>query len=280
VNRTEALNFGEAMLREYGISDPRWNAERILLIALKLDRAKLFSDLKTDLSNAEEISYRAMLSRRALNYPLAYLEGVQEFYGREFKVDESVLIPRPETEEIIRAISKLSLPSLPMILDVGAGSGAIAVTIAEELPGAKVTALEISPGAMRTLSENARGKVSLIRGDLYHLPFQNEAFDVIASNPPYVELSEFNSLPEETRWEPREALVGANDLYPVLLNEASRVLRPRGYLVFEIGFNQAAKIQELCNRSDHFELVEIRLDHQQIPRAFVLKKKRSILNNI
>jgi release factor glutamine methyltransferase len=261
------------MLREYGISDPRWNAERLLLIASKLDRAKLFADLKTNLNEFEENSYRTMLARRALHYPLAYLEGVQEFYGREFQVDESVLIPRPETEEIIRAVLKLSLPSSPRILDIGGGSGAIAVTIAEELPGAKVTALEISSSAMKILSKNAQGKVSLIRGDLYHLPFKNEAFDVITSNPPYVELAEFNFLPAETRWEPREALVAPNDVYPVLLEKTSLVLKPKGYLVFEIGFNQRAKIQELCIQSVNFELIEIRSDHQQIPRTFVLAKK-------
>ena len=273
MNIHEALAFGEAMLQDYGISDPRWNAERILLIALNSTRAHLFGNLKADLTPAEENSYRSMLSRRALHYPLAYLEGVQEFFGRDFRVNESVLIPRPETEEIIRAVLSLSLPASPRILDAGAGSGAIAVTLAAELQNSKVIALELSPTAISVLVENARGKILPVRGNLHHFPFHDNSFDVVVSNPPYVNSDEFDSLPPETRWEPREALIASGDVYAALIESTGRILKQNGYLVFEIGFGQSTRIQNLCEQSNQFKILEIRNDHQNIPRTFVLQKR-------
>ncbi|MCI0615136.1 peptide chain release factor N(5)-glutamine methyltransferase, partial [bacterium] len=207
MNIRKVLTSGAAMLHDYGIRDPHWNAERLLQLSLGLDRAHLFSELSAEITPEQEQLYRSLLSRRAVHYPLAYLEGVQEFYGREFAVNETVLIPRPETEEIVRAVLSLSLSPRPLILDVGAGSGAIAVTLSQEISGARVIAVEISIFAMTVLKQNAQDRVELVRSDFYHVPFQDSIFDVVVSNPPYVELSEYEQLPRETRWEPREALL-------------------------------------------------------------------------
>ncbi len=260
------------MLHDYGIVDSHWNAERLLQLSSGFDRAQLFSELSSELTSDKEQLYRSLLSRRAVHYPLAYLEGVQEFFGREFAVNETVLIPRPETEEIVRAVLSLSLAPRPVILDIGAGSGAIAVTLYHEINGTSTIAMEKSTFAIPTLKQNAKGKIDIIRGDFYHVPFQDSVFDVVVSNPPYVELSEYEQLPRETRWEPREALLTSDltDTYDALLKSSARILKAGGFLVFEIGYGQSERIQSLI-RSE-FSLKEIRADHQGIPRTFVLQK--------
>ncbi len=268
----KALAFGAAMLHDYGIRDSHWNAEQLLQLSLGFDRAQLFSELSAELTPEQEQFYRSLLSRRAVHYPLAYLEGVQEFFGREFAVNETVLIPRPETEEIVRAVLSLPLSRRPFILDIGAGSGAIAVTLSYEISGARIIAVEKSILALPTLNQNAKGKIDIVRGDFNHLPFQDSVFNVVVSNPPYVELSEYEQLPPETRWEPREALLTTDlmDTYDALLKSSARILKGGGVLVFEIGYGQSERIQSLI-RSE-FSLKEIRPDHQGIPRTFVLQK--------
>jgi release factor glutamine methyltransferase len=269
----KALAVGAAMLQDYEIQDSHWNAERLLQLTLGFDRARLFTELSIELTAEQEHLYRSLLSRRAVHYPLAYLEGVQEFFGRNFVVDETVLIPRPETEEIIRATLNLSLPQ-PVILDIGAGSGAIAVTLSHEITGAKIIALEQSILAMPVLKQNSQQRIGIVRGDLYRPPFLDSVFDVVVANPPYVELSEYEQLPRETRWEPREALLTPNliETYDALLKFSAQSLKRGGFLIFEIGYGQSERIQALVQTNPAFSLKEVRLDHQQIPRTFVLQK--------
>jgi release factor glutamine methyltransferase len=209
-----------------------------------------------------------------VHYPLAYLEGTQEFFGRNFAVNETVLIPRPETEEIVRAVLNLPLSTQPVILDIGAGSGAIAVTLSREINAAKVIALEKSALAIPVLKKNSKQDINIVRGDLYDLPFQDSVFDVVVSNPPYVELSEYDQLPRETRWEPREALLTTNlaETYGILLKSSVRILKKEGFLIFEIGYGQSERLQTLVHKHPYFSLKQIRYDHQKIPRTFVLQK--------
>jgi release factor glutamine methyltransferase len=274
MNIRKALAVGAAMLHDYGIRDSHWNAERLLQLTLGFDRAHLFSELTTELTTEQEHLYRSLLSRRAVHYPLAYMEGSQEFFGRDFIVDETVLIPRPETEEIVRAVLNLSLTSNSSILDIGSGSGAIAVTLSHEINGAKIVALEKSIFSVPVLKQNTNGRIDIVRGDFHSLPFQNSIFDVVVSNPPYVELSEYDELPRETRWEPREALLTCNlfETYDALLNSSARVLKSGGFLIFEIGYGQSERIQALVRTNQGFNLKEIRGDQQKIPRTFVVQK--------
>lgn len=269
----KALAFGAAMLHDYEIHDAHWNAERLLQLTLGFDRAQLFAELSTELTPEEERLYRSLLSRRVVHYPLAYLEGIQEFFGHDFAVNETVLIPRPETEEIVRAVMNLSL-SQPVILDIGAGSGAIAVILSHEIRGARIIALEKSIFAIPVLKQNSQGRIDIVRGDFYRLPFRDSLFDIVVSNPPYVEASEYGELPRETRWEPREALLTSNlfDTYDTLLKSSSRILKNGGFLVFEVGYGQSEKIQAIVRTNMSFSLKEIREDHQKIPRTFVLQK--------
>jgi release factor glutamine methyltransferase len=127
---------------------------------------------------------------------------------------------------------------------------------------------------MPVLKQNSQERINIVRGDLYDLPFQDSMLDAVVSNPPYVELSEYDQLPRETRWEPREALLTPNliETYDALLKSSLRVLKRGGFLIFEIGYGQSERIQSLVRTNRGFNLVEIRQDHQQIPRTFVIQK--------
>lgn len=269
-----AILFGENLLRENGVSEPRWNAERILLLALNQERSKIYSDLNRELTPLELQSFETLLRKRADHFPLAYLEGSQEFYGRQFLVDPGVLIPRPETEEIVRAVLELGLPESVQVLDLGSGSGCIAVTLALELPSAAVYALDISTDALRILRRNAAGRVQMVRGDLFAIPFLPESFDAVVANPPYVEASSFDELPAETKWEPYIALASSSleETYCGLIRQSMRVLKPGGFLVFEIGYGQADRIREIVAAEKDVRLIQVRNDRQSTPRTFLLRK--------
>jgi release factor glutamine methyltransferase len=264
------------LLRSRGVDQPRWNAERLLLLTLKQDRANIYSDLSRPLRPEDEQSYRRYLSKRAEHYPLAYLEGSQEFYGRNFRVNEHVLIPRPETQEIIRAILNLPLPEKPRLLDLGAGSGNIAATLALQLIGAEVFALELSDRALEVLTWNAvPNGVKVVCGNFVAPPFVQKSFDVVASNPPYVEETDWNNLPAETRWEPRIALL-TDDLeqtYANLLKSSWNLLKAKGFFVFEIGFGQSERLRKLVSDLEDWTIIEIRKDERGSPRTFVLRKE-------
>lgn len=275
MNIHEAILYGESLLQKNGIDQPRWNAERLLLFALKQDRARIYADLSRELTPEEFQSFDYYVRKRAEHYPLAYIEGTQEFFGRTFWINENVLIPRPETEEIIRAALDLSLPSKPKILDLGAGSGNIAVTLSMEMPNSVVFAMELSSVAIKVLRRNSEPKVNLLRGDFDRPPLQSDTFDVITANPPYVEASSWESLPTETRWEPRGALITMDleKTYAQLTEVSSRLLKRKGHLIFEIGFGQVDRIRGVCEGQSELKLLQIRQDQQGIPRTFVLHKK-------
>jgi len=270
----KALLFGEELLRSNGISEPRWNAEKILLLAVKQERSKIYSELNRELTGLELHTFETLLRKRADHFPLAYLEGTQEFYGRQFLVDPGVLIPRPETEEVVRAVLELGVPESVRILDLGSGSGCIAVTLALELPQATVYAIDISIDALRILRQNASGTVKMVHGDLFAIPFLAELFDVVVANPPYVEISSFHELPAETKWEPYIALASGSleETYRGLIRQSMRVLKPEGILVFEIGYGQADRIRRIVAAEKRIRLIQVRNDQQSIPRVFVLQK--------
>jgi release factor glutamine methyltransferase len=270
----QAIHYGEKLLQESGVERPRWNAEQLLLFSLKQDRSKIYTELNRVLTYLEQQSYQGLLRKRAEHFPLAYIEGTQDFYGRPFAVNQSVLIPRPETEEIIRAVLSLQLPKNPRIIDLGSGSGCIAATLAIEIPDANVVSLEISAAALPTLRKNIPSSVFVVRGDSFTLPFQNGKFDIVVSNPPYIESSTWMELPAETRWEPSMALLTTNleETYRRLIQQSKRILKSAGHLIFEIGFGQSERLQALCEQESEMKLLQIRRDTNDIPRTFILKK--------
>jgi release factor glutamine methyltransferase len=246
----EALAHGTHVLAESGIDTARLEAE--LLLAKACDdcaRALLYMELRRELSPEAEEAYEELLTRRAAREPLAYILGHWGFRRLTLKTDKRALIPRPETEIVVeRALEHLD-GGQPAVLDVGTGTGAIALAIADEHPGAHVTAIDASKDALALARENLElldidGRVRLVEHDLTE-GLGQDSFDLVVSNPPYVEPEDIETLQPEVRdWEPRIALV-AHGATEAVARAATEALRPGGWVVLEIAENQAAKVAAL-----------------------------------
>jgi release factor glutamine methyltransferase len=247
----EALAHGTAVLAEAGIDTARLEAE--LLLAKACDdcaRALLYMELRRELTPEAEAAYEELLTRRALREPLAYILGHWGFRRLTLKTDKRALIPRPETEIVVeRALQRLDEMEEPAVLDVGTGTGAIALAIADEHPRARVTAIDASQDALALARENfdllgIDGRVRLVEHDLTEGLGRDE-FDLVVSNPPYIEPEDMETLQPEVRdWEPRIALV-AHGATEAVARAATEALRPEGWIVLEIAENQAANVAEL-----------------------------------
>lgn len=245
---------------------PHLEAELLLAALLERSRAYLLAHLDAPLPEAVAATYRAWVLRRAAGEPLPYITGRIEFFGLDFAVSPAVLIPRPETELLVEAAlahvaERAGVP--PRIADVGTGSGCIAVTLALQLPQARLYALDISPEALAIAQQNAArhgvaDRIGFLEGDL--LTPLSEPVDLIVSNPPYVAESEWETLPVSVRREPRLALLaGADGLAVVrrLLAQTPAKLRPGGLLLVEIGEWQGAAVLELAQQT--FPTAECRI---------------------
>ena len=226
-----------------GTSDTaRLDAELLLAHALGRSRIELYTDLDRPLDTSELDAYRSLVARRARHEPVAYILGERGFRRLTLAVDRRALIPRPETELVVeRALALVRGLDAPRVLDVGTGTGAIALSIADEHPGAQVTAVDVSPDALALAAENVRRTglaVELVEHDLDRgLP--GGPYDVVVSNPPYVEPEEVGTLMPDVRdYEPHLALVGRGAT-EAIARAALDVLAPGGHLVLEVGDGQA-----------------------------------------
>lgn len=270
-----ALRRGIARLEECDVPSAPLAAELLLTHVLKCDRAWLYAHPEYELTPDREAAYAQLIEDRGKGVPTQYLTGRQEFWGLEFEVGPGVLIPRPETEHVIEvALACLgSRRTEPMrIADVGTGSGCIAVTLARELPGAEIIATDISAVALDYARRNAaRHEVSgriqfletnLLDGCLGPSGRPTSSFDMIVSNPPYVGRDDAENLPREVReYEPPQALFAGEtgcEIYPALIEEASKSLRPNGILVVEIGYDGAECVGSLLSAPSWSELIVTR----------------------
>ncbi|HYD40089.1 MAG TPA: peptide chain release factor N(5)-glutamine methyltransferase [Anaeromyxobacter sp.] len=270
------LNWTQGYFTQKGIDAPRLTAELLLAHALRCDRVRLYLDFDKPLGEAELTAFRELVRRRAEREPTAYLLGARDFYGRSFLVDARVLVPRPETELVLEA----ALGALPRdaaglrALDLCTGSGALAISLALERPGAQVVATELSPEALAVARENAArlgAAVTLLEGDLYAPLAPEEKFDVIVSNPPYVPRGELDTLPPEVRREPRLALDGGDDGLAIsrrIVAGAPARLRPGGALVLEMHEAHVHDLPAICLQSG-FERAEPHRDLAGLPRFVV-----------
>jgi release factor glutamine methyltransferase len=252
------VNVGEVVRRatEYlagkGVDSPRLDAEHLLGKALGLSRVELYMHLDRPLTEPERDAYRELVRRRGEREPLAYVLGEWDFRRLTLSVDRRAIVPRPETEIVVeRALALLDGTPGPDVLDVGTGTGAIALSIKDERPGARVTAMDLSRDALELAAENARRtglEVHFVEEDLVG-GFGSDAYDLVVSNPPYVSPDEIDSLEPEVRdWEPRLAIVGTTHTREVA-RHALTALRPRGFLVVEVADQRAdeaaAMLEEL-----------------------------------
>jgi release factor glutamine methyltransferase len=233
-----ALLQGQQLLEQANVGEPRLTAEVLLMRATGHDRAWLYAHGSDELIEVWWIHYGRYLHQRIKGEPTQYITGRQEFYGREFRVTPDVLIPRPETEHLIEAA--LAHANATTILDIGTGSGAIAVTLALETK-ARVVATDVSTAALHIAQQNAHtlnAPVAFAACDL-GAAFADGSFDLVVSNPPYIAARDRATLAPEVRdHEPALALFGGEDglaVYRRLIPEAARLLRPGGWLMMELG---------------------------------------------
>ena len=246
----DAVRAATEELAGAGCPSPRVDAEHLLARALGLSHLELYVDFDRPLRDPELAAYRALLERRARREPLAHILGEWGFRRLTLKVDRRALIPRPETEVVVeRCLALLAEVAEPQVLDVGTGSGAIALAIADEHPAAWVTAIDSSPDALALARENLGRtglgeRVRLLAQDLTAgLP--GGPYDLVVSNPPYVEPEEIETLEPEVRdYEPRAALVAAGQTEAVA-HGARTVLKPGGWLVLEVADGRAGVVADL-----------------------------------
>lgn len=252
----EAIREVAAELEEAGCPSPRVDAEWLLAHVLGGTRTDLYAGDQA-LSGEELRRLRSLVERRRRREPLAYVLGEWGFRRLTLAVDPRVLIPRPETEILVeRCLELLADVERPRVLDIGVGSGAIALSIADERPDAQVVATESSPGALEVAEANKRrlgldGRVELRLGDL--LADVDGQFDLVVSNPPYVAPEELADLEPEVRLEPREALVGSGR-HAEIAAAAWTVLRPDGALALEVGHGQAASVAAALGELGYVEV--------------------------
>ena len=255
------LTQAEQLLHEAGIETPRLDAEILLARVLDKSRTYLVTWPERQVSLQEASSFQKGLDRRQRFEPVAYILGDQEFYGHLFHVSPAVLIPRPETEHLVeKALQWCRGQNVdqPSILDLCSGSGCVGLSIALELPGARVTLSELSPeaAAVARQNRNAHGlehRVDVVEGDLFAPMAPGQTFDLIVANPPYVEESFLDEMQKDVRdYEPHLALFAPDDglsLIRRIIHEAPMHLKAGGLLALEIGAGQSARVSSLWGQN-------------------------------
>ena len=269
-----------AWLKEKGSTTSRLDAELLLAEVLGLNRVDLYVKFDQPLNPAEVDRYRELVRRRGEGEPVAYILGRAYFHNLSLRVDRHVLVPRPETEHAVEAVLNFLIegewPRPPAVLDLGTGSGAIAIAIAAGYPDTGIVAADASPEALELAGENARiaglsARLRLVHSDMFDSLDPMETFDAIVCNPPYISAEEWDQLPRDVRdFEPREALYGGPDglhYYRQLAGQAPQFLKPRGALVLEIGSTQAGAVSELLAATGRFGAIGVTQDYSGLDRV-------------
>jgi len=263
------------------VPSPRLNAELLMMLVLGRERAYLYAHPDLELTPEEEFHYDKVVDERARGVPTQYITGHQEFWGLDLLVSPAVLIPRPETEHVVETVLELVKELKPVatlkLVDVGTGSGAIALALASELPRADIHACDISHDALEMARLNAarlglEQRINFRKSDLLSA-YAGEKFDFVVSNPPYVGESEMDKVQKQVReFEPKIAVFSGEegmDIYRRLIPEAREALKPGGMLVVEIGFSTEQKVKELLQ---DWADVQVTADLQGIPRVIAARK--------
>ncbi len=246
----KVLTWTTGYLAEKGVANARREAEWLLCEATGLDRVGLYLNFDKPMSDEELAAYRALVVRRGKREPLQHILGSQEFDGLTFEVSPAVLIPRHDTETLLEQALQHA-PSSRTILDIGTGSGCIAIALAKRLPEATITAVDLSPDALVVAQRNAEQHsvaIEFLQGSFFE-PLAGRRFDLIVSNPPYITTADLAGLQPEVRdFEPNLALHGGADgldAYRAIIAQAADHLQPGGWLWFEVGAGQATDVAAL-----------------------------------
>lgn len=279
----ELLRWTESFFTARGLESPRLDAEVLLANALGSTRLELYTDYAKLVEPDERAAFRELVKRRARREPVAYLTGTREFYSLTFEVTRDVLIPRPETEHLVETtLTRLGDAEHPArVLDLGTGSGNIAVAVAVNAPHATVDAVDISPAALAVAARNAErhgveGRITLLEGDLFRAVEEGAKYDVVVSNPPYIAADDYEELMVDVRdFEPKGALLDSLErgdglgYYRALANSCGPYLASGGFLAIEVGYRQAAPVAELFD-GEGWQLVSTVVDYGRVERVLVL----------
>ncbi|MDZ7261026.1 MAG: peptide chain release factor N(5)-glutamine methyltransferase [candidate division KSB1 bacterium] len=284
----DILNLTTEHLKKKNFENPRLNAERLIGQALNMSRVELYLNFERPISPEELQNIRNLVQRRLKHEPLQYIIGETEFMSLTFKVNQHVLIPRPETEILVEKVmekckDKYQPEATISILDIGTGSGNIAISLAKYVKNSRVTAVDVQPSALEVATENARlnevaHQVQFYLADIFQENFIekfNEKFDVVVSNPPYVAKGDIGKLPDEIKkYEPLTALQGGSDgcrFYRRLAEISTQLLNKDGFVAFEIGQGQRETVTQILKES-RFTIVQSFKDLNDIDRVVVAEK--------
>jgi len=281
----DILNESAKTLEAADIPTARLDAEILLSFCIGCDRLEFFKNPEIQLDQTQLTAFKKLINRRLRWEPVAYIIGRKNFWTFSLEVNKDVLIPRPDTEVIVEEIlniAKKTVSTRIKILDIGTGSGAIAIALACEIPHASVMATDISLTALDVARRNAcslgiQNQIDFRQGDLLE-PVKG-VFDIIASNPPYIGAQEYEELPEGVRaFEPREALLAGKsglEFYEKLIYQAEGYLEKNGWLLLEIGARQEKDVRRIMETSGFYNNIEIRRDYAGLPRVIKARRKVS-----
>ena len=282
----DVINKTTPFFEKQGIESPRLTIELLLAHLLKKKRLELYLEFEREMDEPTLEKLRELVRRRAAGEPLQYITGEAEFFGLKFAVDKRVLIPRPETELLVEAVLKRLKPLEEQkqalhIVDVGTGSGCIAVALAKNLPTAEIVAVDVSNDALEVARGNAKingveKNIRFLQSDLLQNLHGSQGSDAVVSNPPYIATGELAELPKEVRdFEPVRALSAGEDGFEVfqrLVMDARRVLKPPGFLALEIGAGQRLAVENLVVKAG-YEVDQVVKDLQGHERVVVARLK-------
>lgn len=288
-NWRELLEWSVDCLAKAKVEQPRADGEILLAEVVGQERRKVYLDPDRMISRKMFSDCQNLVKRRVSREPIHYILGRREFWSLDFKVSPHVFIPRPETEILIEQLLKFIRDDpenrAPRILDIGAGSGNISVAAAREIPGSRITAVDISPEALKVALENAAthevsGQIHFLQSDLFEEIREEDlgSFDFILTNPPYIDSRQIANLtPEIKDYEPRKALdggAGGFEYYRKIIPRAGEWLAGTGYLILEIDHQQDTMVAGLIEETGDFEKPAITLDYSGYPRVVSARKKR------
>ena len=270
-------------LEAVGIPSARLDAEVLLAFYLNCDRLEFIKNPDRPLSNAQMMAFQELLDRRLRFEPVAYITGRKAFWSFTLEVNYNVLIPRPDTEVIVEealAVCRIQAFNQPRVLDIGTGSGAIALALAQEIPEAQITATDISAAALNLAQKNARAlalqnSITFLQSDLFEQV--HGEFNMIVSNPPYIGAEEYETLAAGVKdYEPREALLSGQtglEFYEKLIYQAHSHLTENGWLLLEIGAKQGESVRAIMANAGFYDRIDLRADYAGLSRVIKGRRK-------
>ena len=270
----EAYNSVKQKLQAAGIEDYVFEAKQIIKHITGLSATQILTQYNNKLSLFQENNLTALLRQREIRYPLQYIFGEWDFYGRPFYVGPGVLVPRADTETLIEAVlEKLKEKETPEILDLCAGSGCIGITLAKEKENSKVLMVEKFDEAIRytkrNIERNSAFNAEVEKGDIFESAFSDRKYDIIVSNPPYIPQTEMDEISPETKFEPETALLAEDEgmqFYKAITENYKNSLKENGVIAFEVGINQSERVAEIL-KTQGFKNITVKKDLNSIDRV-------------